>query len=171
MFEVVGALTEFGARREYSYAEHARIEGKPTLQFTGAGLESAELGFALDDWLCEPADALRELQEMAAAHQAVVLLWGDGRLDGEGRRRYVIRGIDHAVALAAGDGRPTRITGRITLGEWSEPPGATETRRTGPAPGVGTGTATGIRASTASSGTPGTEFRSVPASQITRRGP
>lgn len=171
VFEVVGALTEFGARREYSYAEHARIEGKPTLQFTGEGLESADLGFALDDWLCEPADALRELQAMAAVHQAVALLWGDGRLEGDGQRRYVIRGIDHTVALAAGDGRPTRITGRITLAEWTEPPRATEKRNTGQAPAVGTDPKVSARAAKAGKSTPGTDFRSVPPSTITRSGP
>ncbi|HEY0038381.1 MAG TPA: phage tail protein, partial [Longimicrobium sp.] len=82
MFEVVGALTEFGGRREYSYAEHARIDGKPTVQFTGEGLEEADLGFALDEWLCEPAVALAKLQKMAGTHQAVTLIWGDGRLQG-----------------------------------------------------------------------------------------
>lgn len=165
MFEVVGALTEFGGRREYSYAEHARIDGKPTVQFTGEGLEEADLGFALDEWLCEPTDALDELQTMAAAHQAVTLVWGDGRLQGP----FVLRGIEYTVAGAAADGRPTRITGRVRLQEWATPPKATESAGTasGP-PGVAGGAATGTR-TTSGGPAPTVAYTTVSDAQITRR--
>lgn len=164
VFEVVGALTEFGARREYSYAEHARIETKPTVQFTGEGLEEAELGFALDDWLCEPSAALEQLHDMAAAHEAVVLLWGDTR-----QGRYVIRGIEHTVALAAGNGRPTRITGRIRLQEWVAPPQGTETRRTDTAPAVEGNTGVAAVNPAASRPPNDANHRTTPVNASTRR--
>jgi phage protein U len=164
VFEVVGALTEFGARREYGYAEHARIENKPTVQYVGEGLEEADLGFALDEWLCEPADALQALHQMAEAHQAVPLLWGSAVRP----RSYVLRNIEHTVAQAGPDGRPQRITGRIKLQEWAPPPSATETRTAGTGPAVGPEARAG--AQTPPPNRPaGTDARSTPVNATTRQ--
>lgn len=164
VFEVVGALTEFGARREYAYAEHARIENKPTIQYVGEGLEEADLGFALDEWLCDPAEALEDLQKMAAAHQAVPLVWGDTRVQGP----YVLRGVEHTVAQAGPDGRPQRITGRIRLQEWVAPPTATETHTTGTGPAVGPEAAAGAR-TPALNRPASNDPRSTPATSSTRQ--
>lgn len=166
VFEVVGALTEFGARREYSYAEHARIENKPTVQYVGEGLEEADLGFALDEWLCDPAEALKALHDLAAAHQAVPLLWGSAVQPGT----YVLRNIEHTVAQAGPDGRPQRITGRIKLQEWVKPPQATETRTAGTGPAVGPEAKAGAR--TPPPNRPaGTDARSTPVNATTRQRP
>lgn len=125
IFETTGPITDLQRRREYAYAEHAVIEGKPRLQYVGDQLEEINIGFTFSEAFCNPTLSLDELAGLADRHQAVPLLFGDGRLLG----RYVVRETDVTLRETNIWGTVTRATGRIRIVEWTEYLGITLSAR------------------------------------------
>ena len=60
------------------YATHARIEGKPGVQFIGDKLDMLALEFSLHSQFCQPTTELNRLREAMLAHKAMALVFGNG---------------------------------------------------------------------------------------------
>jgi phage protein U len=169
VFETTGPLTDFEGEVEHEYAEQKPIEGKAQLQFVGDALEGVTLSFLFSELFCDPGRSLAELRTLAQRHEAVPLVWASGKLEG----RYVVRRLGWTVHETDREGRPRRISGRVSLQEWAEPPAIREERRVRrstvtkvPAPGGAVKKALPRRPSSAQAANP----RGVPVSQITRKG-
>lgn len=126
VFEAFGPLTGLNGRREYSYAEHEVIEGRPALQYTGSGLELRTLNLVFSSAFCVPDLAADELKAMADKHEAVPLFFASGEVLG----RYVIQAIEETYHETDPSGSITRASYRVDLIEWPELASSIEIKRT-----------------------------------------
>lgn len=163
-FELVPALEGMEGTLPYAYAEHAVIQGKPRLQWMGAGLEELRLAFRFHRAFADPAAELARLQAAAAAHAALAFVMGDGTYRG----RYVITELGTAVQQADAGGAPLALTVAVTLREWVEAPGQ-PAKRTGATPGVTRSTRQPVARRAAPVPPPPGDKTSVPSSTITRQ--
>jgi phage protein U len=98
----------------WGYAEHAVIEGKPKLQFTGPRLREVSLQFRLRrDW-GDPEAMLGQLRALADAGTAGLLQRGDGRLIG----LFVLTSLSDRPRWAVSSGRPVDIEASAQLKEY-----------------------------------------------------
>lgn len=77
-FEVVTYWNGFENTMGVDYASHARIEGKPGVQFIGDKLEKITLQFSFHSQFCQPTTELNRLRDAMTAHQAMALVFGNG---------------------------------------------------------------------------------------------
>ncbi|MBJ3565940.1 phage tail protein, partial [Salmonella enterica subsp. enterica serovar Weltevreden] len=77
-FDVVAYWDEFESTMGVDYTSHARIEGKPGVQFIGDKLDKITLKFNFHSQYCQPATELNRLREAMTAHQAMALVFGNG---------------------------------------------------------------------------------------------
>lgn len=121
MFMMLGAvalevLTVKGLelRDGWTYAEHAVIEGKPKLQYTGAKLREGTINFRLRrDW-GDPEALLAQLRAIADAGEAQLLQRGDGRMLG----LFVVTSLSDRPKWAVSNGKPVEIEASVTLKEY-----------------------------------------------------
>lgn len=162
-WEYPDSWSSVGHQRRFDYAEHAVIEGKPKLQHVGTGLAELRVELSFDAGRCNPASELERLEAVAAAHQAVPLVFGDGRYLG----RFVITDIDQRWEHTDPKGRLLEVGLRVTLKEWADDESETA-QPTGAA--VSTVSAANTVAVQPTTITPSLDPDSVPTSQITRQG-
>ncbi len=77
-FDVVAYWDEFESTMGVDYTSHARIEGKPGVQFIGDKLDKITLKFNFHSQYCQPTTELNRLREAMTAHQAMALVFGNG---------------------------------------------------------------------------------------------
>lgn len=77
-FELITYWDGFEATFGVDYAEHARIEGKPGLQFVGDKLDEIQISLVFHQHYCVPDVELARLQTAMKAHQALALVFGNG---------------------------------------------------------------------------------------------
>lgn len=77
-FDVVAYWNEFESTMGVDYTSHARIEGKPGVQFIGDKLDKITLKFNFHSQYCQPTTELNRLREAMTAHQAMALVFGNG---------------------------------------------------------------------------------------------
>ncbi|ECQ2176955.1 TPA: phage tail protein [Salmonella enterica subsp. enterica serovar Muenchen] len=77
-FDVVAYWDEFESTMGVDYTSHARIEGKPGVQFIGDKLDKITLKFNFHSQYCQPTTELNRLREAMSAHQAMALVFGNG---------------------------------------------------------------------------------------------
>lgn len=65
------------------YAEHARIEGKPRLQFIGDKLDELKLSTRFHTFYCEPEVEIQRLREAQLSHAAMPFVLGTGEFKGD----------------------------------------------------------------------------------------
>ncbi|MFT8211446.1 MAG: phage tail protein [Symbiopectobacterium sp.] len=78
-FELITYWDGFEATFGVDYAEHARIEGKPGLQFVGDKLDEIQISLVFHQHYCVPDVELARLRTAMKAHQALVFGNGDYR--------------------------------------------------------------------------------------------
>lgn len=106
-------LSHPGAQSERStadFAEHARLQGKPLLQWVGEGLDELTLEVALHAALVEPEAHIRKLKKAKAAHQPLPYVLGSG----DYRGIYVLTSVDVTTRKTDGSGR--LIAAAVNLG-------------------------------------------------------
>jgi phage protein U len=111
-------LSHPGAQSERStadYAEHARLQGKPLLQWVGEGLDELTLEVALHAALVDPEARIRELKKAKAAHQPLPYLLGSG----DYRGIYVLTSVDVTTRKTDGSGRLTSAAVNLGLREFT----------------------------------------------------
>ncbi len=77
-FDVVAYWDEFESTMGVDYTSHARIEGKPGVQFIGDKLDKITLKFNFHSQYCQPTTELNRLREAMTAHRAMALVFGNG---------------------------------------------------------------------------------------------
>ncbi|HEY0155451.1 MAG TPA: phage tail protein [Longimicrobium sp.] len=165
-FRLVGPVVGLQSRRGYGFAEHARASGKPSLHRLGQELEHVTIELEFLRAFCDPDAAFAELQALAAAAQAVPLVWA---ASGVVRGHYVLNSLEETTGDTSLQGQALRRSARLELLEWVEPPRAPDApQRAASAPARGLPTA-GARTPGARRPPAGANQRAVPASTITRR--
>lgn len=77
-FELITYWDGFEATFGVDYAEHARIEGKPGLQFIGDKLDEIQISLVFHQHYCVPDVELARLRTAMKSHQALALVFGNG---------------------------------------------------------------------------------------------
>lgn len=77
-FTVAGGITGMEHRGTADWAEHARIQGKPLLEWIGEGLDEINLTIELHPVLGDPDARWRALREAKAKHEPLALVLGNG---------------------------------------------------------------------------------------------
>jgi phage protein U len=109
------ALVGQDSRRSYEYSEHALVEGKPDLQWTGEGLETHNLTMKFHIKFCNPQKSLSEIQAAAAKHEALPLVLGDGAYKGN----FVITEIGETAVWKSGTGQLLAVDITVALKEFT----------------------------------------------------
>lgn len=77
-FTVAGGITGMEQRGTADWAEHARIKGKPLLEWIGEGLDEINLSIELHINLGDPEKRWRALREAKSKHEPLALVLGSG---------------------------------------------------------------------------------------------
>ncbi|MBK8638020.1 MAG: phage tail protein [Chromatiaceae bacterium] len=115
--DLITHVEGFAGQAGYAYAEHAIIEGKSRLQWTGDELQTRTLSCQLHARYCDPQAEYRKLTAAAERHQALKLFFAAGIFEGD----YVITAIQRVVEHTDPRGRPYALTLEITLKEYVAP--------------------------------------------------
>ncbi|QST27720.1 phage tail protein [Escherichia albertii] len=113
-FEVVTYWDGFDASFGMDYAEHARIEGKPGLQFIGQKLDEVSISLVFHDHYCQPDVELARLRDAMAAHQALALVFGNG----DYRGWFVVTDIRATSQQTDGLGNVQALSAELSLKEY-----------------------------------------------------
>jgi phage protein U len=114
-FELLPFCEDMESAREYSYPEHAVIEGKPKLQFTGTGLEKLTIKLVFHASFCVPETEMKKLRDLANQGQAQPLVFGSGVYKG----RYVITAIKETTRWTDPQGRVIDLYATLSLKEFA----------------------------------------------------
>ncbi len=114
-FELLRAPESADLAIGHTYAEHAVIEGKPKLQWTGDALRERNWTIRLHHSFCDPDTVMTALRTAAAGHQALPLSLGTGTYLG----RYVIVDISEETLFTGPTGRTMELAATLKLKEWA----------------------------------------------------
>ncbi len=81
-FDLITYFDGFDSQFDADYAEHALIEGKPRLQWTGDKLDEISIQLSFHAQFCDPELELLRLKSAKEAHQAMALVLGNGDYKG-----------------------------------------------------------------------------------------
>jgi len=113
-FENLKTFNDFSNSGSATYAEHAVIEGKPKLQFTGVSLEEIRLSIRLHVSFCNPLNELDNLTSCRNDAEILPLLWGNGVFDGY----YVITDLQYTIEDQDPQGNVFSYIVSLTLKEY-----------------------------------------------------
>lgn len=77
-FTVAGGISGIEHSGSADWAEHARIQGKPLLEWMGEGLDEYQLTIELHPVLGDPEERLRALRLAKSQHQPLAFVMGSG---------------------------------------------------------------------------------------------
>ncbi len=103
----------FGA----DYAEHALIEGKPRLQWTGDKLDELNWNLVFHAGFCDPERELLKLKSAVAKHEALPLVFANG----DYRGYFVPTEVTVTAMQTMTDGTSIWIEARMSLREYVAP--------------------------------------------------
>lgn len=107
-FEVLSHPSAQSERTSADYAEHARLQGKPLLQWVGDGLDELTLEIALHVAVGDPEEQVRQLKAAKSAHEPLPYVLGSGDFRGI----YLITALDVTT-------RKTDYAGRLFAAQLS----------------------------------------------------
>ncbi|BDV42444.1 hypothetical protein GURASL_13670 [Geotalea uraniireducens] len=113
-FELITYFDGLEGSQSFTFAEHQVIEGKPMLQYIGDALETVSITLKFHVLYCAPEAEFKRVKEMAAKHQALPFVFGNGIYKG----RYVIVEITDTVEVTAVDGTVIEVSAKCSLKEW-----------------------------------------------------
>lgn len=114
-FELLRAPESADLSIGHTYAEHAVIEGKPKLQWTGDALRERNWTIRLHHSFCDPETVMTALRTASAGHQALPLSLGTGTYLG----RYVIVSVNEETLFTGPTGRVMELAATLKLKEWA----------------------------------------------------
>lgn len=114
-FTVAGGISGMEHSASADWAEHARIQGKPLLEWIGEGLDECNLTIELHPVLGEPQQRLQALRQAKSQHQPLAFVMGSGEYLGA----YVIRHISNTVRRATATGQIKAATVQLSLTEYT----------------------------------------------------
>ncbi|EIJ5166946.1 phage tail protein [Salmonella enterica] len=113
-FELITYWDGFEATFGVDYAEHARIEGKPGLQFIGDKLDEIQISLVFHQHYCVPDVELSRLRAAMKAHQALALVFGNG----DYRGWFVITDVTATSEQTDSTGNVLAVNATATLREY-----------------------------------------------------
>ncbi|QLG93389.1 phage tail protein [Pseudomonas yamanorum] len=114
-FTVAGGISSMEQSGTADWAEHARIQGKPLLEWVGEGLDVCNLTIELHPMLGDPEERLRALRRAKAKHEPLAFVMGSGEYHGA----YVITDIGNTTRRATAVGQTTSGIVRLSLKEYT----------------------------------------------------
>jgi phage protein U len=114
-FTVAGGITGMEQSSSADWAEHARIQGKPLLEWIGEGLDECNLTIELHPALGDPEERLRALRQAKAKHEPLAFVMGSGEYLGA----YVITNIGNTIRRATATGQIHSATVQLSLKEYT----------------------------------------------------
>ncbi|APC14524.1 hypothetical protein BLL42_01780 [Pseudomonas frederiksbergensis] len=114
-FTVAGGISGMEQTGSADWAEHARIQGKPLLEWIGEGLDEINLTIELHPLLGDPAARLRSLRQAKSQHEPLAFVMGSGEYLGP----YVITHISNAIRRATAVGQVVASTVQVSLREYT----------------------------------------------------
>ncbi|MDU9028693.1 phage tail protein [Pseudomonas mediterranea] len=157
-FTVAGGISGMEHNGSADWAEHARIQGKPLLEWIGEGLDECNLTIELHPVLGDPQARLQALHQAKSQHQPLAFVMGSGEYLGV----YVIRHISNTWRRATATGQVKAATVQLNLAEYTGPFSRNVAR-----PGLFDATLRGT--SVATIGSPGLITRPMPSSSVTQQ--
>lgn len=157
-FTVAGGITAMDHSGSADWAEHARIQGKPLLEWMGEGLDECNLTIELHPVLGDPEQRLRALQQAKSQHQPLAFVMGSGEYLGA----YVIKTLSNTLRRTTATGQIKAATVQISLTEYT----GAFTRKV-VRPGLHDATLSGTSAATSDS--PGLISRLMPSPSTTQQ--
>jgi phage protein U len=113
-FELLRAPESADLTIKHNYAEHAVIEGKPKIQWTGDALRERNWTIRLHYTFCDPDAVIAAIRAMAARHEALPLSLGTGEYLG----RYIVTDINEVSTVTDAIGSTWAMTAALKLKEW-----------------------------------------------------
>ncbi|MDD0973800.1 phage tail protein [Pseudomonas fontis] len=114
-FTVAGGITGMEQRGTANWAEHARIKGKPLLEWIGEGLDEINLSIELHPKLGDPEKRWQALREAKSKHEPLALVLGNGDYLGP----YVIADNSLQHRRLSATGQLTSATVQLSLREYT----------------------------------------------------
>ncbi|KWV78629.1 MULTISPECIES: phage tail protein [Pseudomonas] len=114
-FTVAGGISGMEQTGSADWAEHARIQGKPLLEWIGEGLDEINLTIELHPLLGDPAERLRLLREAKSRHEPLALVMGSGEYIGP----YVVTRVSNTIRRATAVGQVVASTVQVGLREYT----------------------------------------------------
>jgi phage protein U len=165
-FHLPAYVTSTDIERGQTFARHELIDGKPAQQGIGAGLERIVMEVLFHVSFANPELEIDRLEAAADRQQALALVYGNGAYRG----RYVITKVTEKVRNTDADGSLVKMTARIELEEWHEPPGREQTIDRARNEGRVSGANSASRTLPPPAGpAPGSDPAAISLAQITRR--
>ena len=112
-FDLITYFNGFDEAKSYNYAEHARIENKPRLQYTGESLEEVNIRLNFHSSFCNPESEMAKLKTLAATHSPQSFILGNGKYMGS----YVMEEISSTLEQTDKQGNTISIQTQIRLKE------------------------------------------------------
>ncbi|MEK9496082.1 phage tail protein [Photorhabdus sp. P32] len=113
-FELITYWDGFDVTFGVDYAEHARIQGKPSLQFVGEKLDEIQISLVFHQHYCTPDVELNRLREAMRKHQALALIFGNG----DYRGWFVITDVTATSEQTDSVGNIFALNASVTLREY-----------------------------------------------------
>lgn len=114
-FTVAGGITGMDQRGTTDWAEHARIQGKPLLEWIGEGLDETSLSIELHPKLGDPEKRWQALRDAKSKHQPLALVLGSGDYLGP----HVIADLSLQHRRMSATGQLTAATVQLSLREYT----------------------------------------------------
>ncbi|MGH8345262.1 MAG: phage tail protein, partial [Pseudomonas sp.] len=114
-FTVAGGISGMEQSGTADWAEHARIQGKPLLEWIGEGLDECNLTIELHPLLGDPEARLRALRLAKTKHEPLAFVMGSGEYLGA----YVITNIGNTVRRATATGQIQSAVVQLNLKEYT----------------------------------------------------
>ena len=114
-FNVVGGISGMEQSGSADWVEHARIQGKPLLEWIGEGLDECNLTIELHPLLGDPEARLRALRLAKTKHEPLAFVMGSGEYHGA----YVITNIGNTIRRATATGQIQSAVVRLNLKEYT----------------------------------------------------
>lgn len=117
IFEGVKGFESLEKRRATNYAEHARIEGRPTLQRIGSDLQNIAITIYLHASFCNPQKEIDALDDARENAEIMPLIMGNGKVVGD----FVLVSISETVTMSGPLGELVEGTLDLNLLEHYDP--------------------------------------------------
>jgi phage protein U len=114
-FTVAGGLSGMEQSGSADWAEHARIQGKPLLEWVGDALDECNLTIDLHPLLGDPEARLRALRLAKTKHEPLAFVMGSGEYHGA----YVITNIGNTIRRATATGQIQSAVVQLNLKEYT----------------------------------------------------
>lgn len=114
VFELITYMDGADHKVSANYAEHALIERKPRLQWTGDNLDEMTIKLSFHAAFCQPEAEMMRLRNAVRAHEVMPFVYDNGHIVGD----YVLLELCQTVEHAMTDGTAISASCQLTMKEY-----------------------------------------------------